>query len=187
MRQAQPPRFEPRIVPDRRSRADDLRLANIRAGLVPDAGEQLFFSVLRQSPADNRAASERCRNAGRIDRARADAIRRIANGRAGRTTRCRRWEVRIPRRGVRGRFGEVGHEGRRFEKTTAQGVGDGDLPFADGLDQAGDAELRVGLELERIGLFVGNAAEDHVDRQQSAQRLQKHLAAADGEIAPFRQ
>ncbi len=58
----------------------------------------------------------------------------------------------------------------------------GDVPRAQRLDQARNAEQRVGAELERIAKIVVHAPHDHVDLLQASERLQENAVVAHREI-----
>ena len=69
----------------------------------------------------------------------------------------------------------------------ARRVGDGDAPGAIDVEDAGDAQHRIGPEIQRIKIVVVNAAIDDVDRLVAARRAHRDAPVDDAQIAPFDQ
>ena len=59
------------------------------------------------------------------------------------------------------------------------------LPRAVGVQQAGDAEVRVGTECQRIEEVVVHAPVDHVDAAQAGRRPHVDDVVVDEQVAPF--
>src|SRR5690606_2712418 len=69
-----------------------------------------------------------------------------------------------------------------LEDGGSERVRDEDVAGADRVEQAGDAERRVGAELDRIAVVAVQAAQDRVHAAEAAQRLQVDGVAADDEV-----
>ena len=85
------------------------------------------------------------------------------------------------------RVGQVRVERRRFDDATAQGIRHDHGAAANRLDQTGNAERRIGAQLERIGEIRVEAAKNYRHPLESAQRAQIHDAVAHREIFAFDQ
>lgn len=81
--------------------------------------------------------------------------------------------------------GQEGHEGRRFDQSTAEGIGDDDVALADGFDEAGDAEQGVTAEFEGVAVGIVLAADDEVDGFEAGERFEVDAIIADGEVSTF--
>ena len=60
------------------------------------------------------------------------------------------------------------------------------LPARAACNRPGTPSKRIVAQLQRIAEVAADAAEDHIDRQQAAQRLQEHALIADGQVARLR-
>ena len=83
--------------------------------------------------------------------------------------------------------GKKGQKGGRLEDAGAEGVGDGNGFFADGLEETGNPEIGTGEQFERIAEIVVDATEDDIDALQTAEGLEKDAAVADGKIVALDQ
>ena len=79
--------------------------------------------------------------------------------------------------------GQVGHQRGVLQDAGAQAVDDAHPPAAHGLDQAGDAELGVAAQLERVAPGGVDAAQDDVDALEAAEDPHLHPAVAHDEVA----
>ena len=75
------------------------------------------------------------------------------------------------------------HQRRVLEHARAERVDDRHVAGASDLEQSRDAELRVGLELQRVAEPAVDAPEDHVDRFHLADGAHPHAVLTDGQIA----
>ncbi len=78
--------------------------------------------------------------------------------------------------------GQKRHEGRALQQAGAQGVGDGDVARAHGLQQAGHAKDGIVAQFQRIAKIVVHAAENDVDRLQAAQGFEIDAVVAHGQV-----
>ncbi len=67
----------------------------------------------------------------------------------------------------------------------ADGVGQRDVAGAIGVEQSGDAEVRIAPERQRIEEVVVDAAIDHVDAPQAGRRAHVDDVVVDEEVAAF--
>ena len=103
-------------------------------------------------------------------------------GRVAAPERLRRGEPQLFAEQRAGDARQVRQKRRALHQTGAERVGDRDVPLPHGLHQARHAQHRLRPQLERIAVVVVHPAQDHVDRLQSAQRLQVHAVVAHGEV-----
>ena len=75
----------------------------------------------------------------------------------------------------------------RLQHARARHVGDDDAVLAQHVDQAGHAELRGGIELERIEEIGIDPAQQHVEPLQAGDGADVNAVAADGEIVALDQ
>ncbi len=83
--------------------------------------------------------------------------------------------------------GNVGVERLVVGDAGAEGVGEGDVAGAIGVEEAGDAEDGVAAEGERVDEVVVDAAVDDVDPAQAVGRAHVDDVVVDDEIAAFDQ
>ena len=145
---------------------------------------QLLVAQIAAEPRRRAARKERPgveRVADRCRAARAPSPRRGPT--PFRTTRseCRATSSSSPK-SARETFGQIGVERRRFDHAAAERVGHHDVAGADGFDQPGHAERRIGAQFERIGEIRVEPAEDHRDAFESAQRAQVDVAVAHRQV-----
>ena len=82
--------------------------------------------------------------------------------------------------------GQERGDGGRLDDARTERIGHGDVARANGVHQAGDAECRIGPQLQRIAEAVVEPAEDHVHLTQPFERLDEDAAVADGQVARLR-
>ena len=75
----------------------------------------------------------------------------------------------------------------RLHHARARHVGDHDAIFAQHVDQPGHAEMRGGIELERIERIGIDAAEQHVEPLETGNGADVDTVVADGEIVTLDQ
>ena len=78
-------------------------------------------------------------------------------------------------------------QGRAFHQSRAKRIRHRDLPGPSRLDQSRHAKERIAAQLDRIAERVIHAAEDHIHRLQSLQRLEENPPVAHGQIAALHQ
>ena len=71
--------------------------------------------------------------------------------------------------------------------TTARGIDEGNVARPPGIDDAGHAEQRIGVETKRVEEIVIDAAIDHVDTLQPGGCLHVDHVVLDHQIAAFHQ
>ena len=77
---------------------------------------------------------------------------------------------------------QEGGEGRGLDHRRAGQIEHGHVAAAHHLDEAGDAELRLLAQLQRIAIIAVDPAVDHVDLDQPLERLEEDEIVAHGEI-----
>ena len=75
----------------------------------------------------------------------------------------------------------------RLQHAGARHVGDHDAVLAQHVDQAGHAELRGGVELQRIEEIGIDPAQQHVEPLQAGDGADMNAVAADGEVVALDQ
>ncbi len=83
--------------------------------------------------------------------------------------------------------GQEAEQRPRLHHARARHVGDDDAVLAQHVDQAGHAELRGGIELQRIEKIGIDPAQQHVEPLQAGDGADMNAVAADGEIVALDQ
>ena len=78
--------------------------------------------------------------------------------------------------------GQERHERRALQQAATEGVGDGDIAGAQGLDEAGDAEHGIVPEFERIAEIVVHPPQDDIHGFEAAEGFQEDAVVAHGQV-----
>ena len=81
-----------------------------------------------------------------------------------------------------GQLAQVGQQRRVLREPRTERVDDADVAAAARLDESGHSQQRVGPQLEGVAPLGVLAAHDHMHRFEPGDRLQPHVAVADGEV-----
>ena len=84
---------------------------------------------------------------------------------------------------LRHRPAETCDERRRLDRARSERVGDRHVARARGFHEPGNAERRIGAQLQRIAVAVVESPEDDVDRLQAIERLDEDAPIAHGQVA----
>ncbi len=83
--------------------------------------------------------------------------------------------------------GQEAEQRARFHHAGARHIGDDDAVFPENVDQAGHAELRGRIKLQRIERIGIDPAQQHVEPLQACDGADMNAVAADGEIVALDQ
>src|SRR6266851_2632458 len=83
--------------------------------------------------------------------------------------------------------GQEAEQRPRLHHARTRHVGDDDAVLAEHVDQAGHAELRGSVELERIEKIGIDPAQQHIEPLQAGDGTDMNTVAADGEIVALDQ
>ena len=179
-------RLQAAAAPHRRAREAHLLLRQVGIGAGGDACAQL--GALRDVEAPSEARLTPPRAEGGLDHQALEVVERArqAVGCAA-PPALHRGQDELLAEDVAAQPGQQRHQRGVLRQAAAEGVDDGDVAAARGLDQAGDPEGGFVAQLERIAEVVVEPAQDDVDRVQAAEGLEEHAVVAHREVATLDQ